>query len=210
MTTGTTQGLEGVVAAATHLSRVDGAAGRLTIAGYDVEDLAPHAIFEQVAYLLWYGRLPDVQELEVLTADLSARRRPPAATLGLLREAARHAIPVMDALRMAASTLSLDRRESPEDDARTLVATFPAIVGAYWRLRNGQEPIEPKVRSSHAEHCLHQIFEAATSGPSAPAGSKRISTPSAITASTRRRSPLASLSQLRPIWFPPLQVRSAP
>ena len=158
MTTGTTQGLEGVVAAATHLSRVDGAAGRLTIAGYDVEDLAPHATFEQVAYLLWYGRLPDVQELEALTADLAARRRPPAATLGLLREAARHGIPVMDALRMAASTLSLDRRESPEDDARTLVATFPAIVGAYWRLRNGQEPVEPKVGSSHAGHCLHQIF----------------------------------------------------
>jgi citrate synthase len=59
---------------------------------------------------------------------------------------------------MAASTLSLGRQESPEEDARTLVAAFPAIVGAYWRLRNGEEPVEPRDGLSHSEHCLHQIF----------------------------------------------------
>ena len=152
------QGLEGVVAATTRLSRVDGLAGRLTIAGYDVEELAPRATFEEVAHLLWQGALPNAQELNALTADLSSRRRPPPATLILLREAAKHSIPVMDALRMAAATLSLGRDESPEEDARTLVAAFPAIVGAYWRLRNGQEPVEPREGLSHSEHCLHQIF----------------------------------------------------
>jgi citrate synthase len=64
----------------------------------------------------------------------------------------------MDALRMAASTLSVGRKESPEDDAHTLVAAFPAIVGAFWRLRNGQEPVEPRAELSHSEHCLNQIF----------------------------------------------------
>ena len=53
------EGLEDVVAASTRLSDVDGEAGRLTIAGYAVEDLAPFATFEEVAYLLLHGRLPD-------------------------------------------------------------------------------------------------------------------------------------------------------
>ncbi len=153
-----TQGLEGVVAATTRLSCVDGLAGRLTIGGYAVEELAPRARFEEVAHLLWCGRLPNAQELRDLDADLSSRRRLPSATSALLRETARHSIPAMDALRMAASTLSLNRKESPDDDARTLVATFPAIVGGYWRLRNGQEPIEPREDLPHSEHCLHQIL----------------------------------------------------
>jgi citrate synthase len=151
-------GLEGVVAATTRLSRVDGLAGRLTIAGYDVDELAPRATFEEVAHLLWHGRLPTPPELDAVKADLASRRRPPSATLTLLREAARRSIPVMDALRMGAATLSLGRTEAPEDDARTLVAAFPAIVGAYWRLRNGQEPVEPREDLSHAEHSLSQVF----------------------------------------------------
>ena len=52
------EGLEGVVAASTRLSHVDGEAGRLTLAGYAVEDLAPQASFEEVAYLFLHGRLP--------------------------------------------------------------------------------------------------------------------------------------------------------
>ena len=56
------EGLEDVVAASTRLSHVDGEAGRLTIAGYAVEDLAPYAPFEEVAYLLLHGRLPEPLE----------------------------------------------------------------------------------------------------------------------------------------------------
>jgi citrate synthase len=123
-----------------------------------VEELAPRATFEEVVYLLWHGSLPNAEQLRALTADLSARRRPPAPTLRLLREAAKDGVPPMDALRMAASTLSVGRKESPEDDARTLVAAFPAIVGAYWRFRNGAEPVEPVAELSHAEHCLNQVF----------------------------------------------------
>src|SRR4051812_44394451 len=109
--TETPQGLEGVVAATTRLSHVDGQAGRLTIAGYDVDDLAPRATFEEVVHLLWYGTLPNPQQLAALKADLAGRRRLPAATLTLLREAAKQSTPVMDTLRMAAATLSLGRKE---------------------------------------------------------------------------------------------------
>lgn len=152
------QGLEGVAVAATRLSRVDGLAGRLTIAGYDVEDLAPHATFEEVAYLLWRAKLPGRAELAALKRDLSSRRPLPSATMALLRDAARESVPAMDALRMAAATLSLGRSESPEAAARTLVAAFPTVVGSYWRLQNKQDPVEPREDLSHAEYALHQIF----------------------------------------------------
>src|SRR5262245_49696323 len=152
------EGLDGVVAASSRLSMVDGAAGRLILAGYPMEEIAPQASFEEVAHLLWSGRLPNRQELKDLSARLASRRRLPPSTSALLREAARNAVPMMDALRMAASTLSIGRRESPEEDALAVVAAFPAIVGGYWRLRNGQEPIEPCEDLSHAEHYLHQVF----------------------------------------------------
>ena len=151
-------GLEGVIATSTRLSLVDGRGGRLILAGYAVEEIAPRAKFEELAHLLWYGELPTTRALRDLSMELASRRRLPPATLTLLREAARHSTPAMDALRMATSTLSLGRQASPEEDARMLVAVFPAVVGAYWRLRSGKEPLEPREDLSHAEHCLHQIF----------------------------------------------------
>ncbi|HEU0178545.1 MAG TPA: citrate synthase/methylcitrate synthase [Blastocatellia bacterium] len=154
----TPEGLEGVVAASTRLSLVDGANGRLILSGYSMEEIAPRASFEEVTHLLWSGRLPNRQELKDLSARLASRRRLPPGTCALLRDAAGNAVPVMDALRMAASTLSIGRSESPEEDALAVVAAFPAIVGGYWRLRNGQEPLEPREDLSHAEHYLHQIF----------------------------------------------------
>ena len=57
-----TDGLDGVIAACTRLSEVDGEAGRLTLMGYAVEDLAPRASFEEVAYLFLEGRLPEPSE----------------------------------------------------------------------------------------------------------------------------------------------------
>ena len=151
-------GLEGVVAAATRLSRVDGEAGKLILAGYAVEEIAPRASFEEMAYLLWHGSLPNASELKDMAVDLASRRCLPPVTLALLREAARNAVPVMDALRMAAGTLSLGHAESPEEQARTLVASFPSIVGAYQRLSSGQEPLKPRADLSHAQYCLHQMF----------------------------------------------------
>lgn len=158
MATEQKSGLEGVVAAETRLSRVEGEAGRLTLAGYAVEEIAPRARFEEMAHLFWYGRMPDAQELERLAADLSTRRRLPPATITVLREAARNAVPAVDALHMATATLRSGPRHPPEEEARMLVASFPSMVGSYWRLRNGLEPLEPRLEMSHAEFCLHQIF----------------------------------------------------
>src|SRR2546429_490803 len=149
--------LEGVVATSTRLSHVEGEAGRLTIAGYAVEDLAPQARFEEVAYLLLHGRLPESSELVRFTQDLAGRRALPRAGLDVLREAAAAQVPPMDMLRMATALLSLGRQENPVDDALTAIASFPTIVGAYWRMRSGAAPVAVRPDLPHAAHYLHQL-----------------------------------------------------
>jgi citrate synthase len=157
------EGLEDVVAASTRLSCVDGEAGRLTIAGYAVEDLAPYATFEEVAYLLLRGRLPDHSECGRFAQDLAGRRALSRAGTQILHEAAAAHVPPMDALRMAAPVLSLGREENPVDDAMTAIASFPTIVGAYWRLRSGVDPVPVRCDIPHAAHYLHQLFGATPS-----------------------------------------------
>src|SRR4029077_15831152 len=97
------------------------------------EDLAPHASFEEVTYLLLHGRLPQQPECVAFTRDLAQRRALPTAAIDVLRQAAAAKAPPMDALRMAAPILSLGRQENPMEDALTAIAAFPTIVGVYWR-----------------------------------------------------------------------------
>jgi len=108
---------------------------------------------------LWNGALPGSSELAAFTRRLAARRALPAATLDLLRAAARRRVPVMDALRMAAGTLSLAEGagEDPREDAVTLVAAFPAIVASYWRLLAGKEPLAPRPDLGHTASFLYLL-----------------------------------------------------
>ena len=69
----------------------------------------------------------------------------------------------MDALRMAAPVLSLGREENPRDDALTAIASFPTVVGVYWRLRSGEAPVPVRSDLPHAAHYLHQLTGAAPS-----------------------------------------------
>ena len=72
MTNEIKEGLEGVVAARTRLSGIDGEKGRLWLAGFSLEELAANAHFEEMAYLLWHGQLPDCEQLEAFRARLSS------------------------------------------------------------------------------------------------------------------------------------------
>src|SRR5437867_1192006 len=92
------RGLEGIVSHATSLSEVDGLAGRLTIGGYDIHDLVGRVSFEEAAYLLWYGALPDRRQLDALRQRMAQARRLPAAILDVLRGPA-HEASGMHALR---------------------------------------------------------------------------------------------------------------
>src|SRR4029453_14504649 len=153
----TAGGLEGVVAASTRLSRVDGEAGHLTIAGYAGDDLPPPATFEEVAYLLLHGRLPDAAERAAFTQDLASRRELPAIVHAVLRDAAAGAAPAMDAPRVGAPLLSLGREDDPDDHALTAIAAFATIVGAYGRYRGGEAAGPIRTDLSHAAHYLHQL-----------------------------------------------------
>ena len=152
-------GLEGVVAAQTRLSSVDGQAGELIIAGFPVEELAGRATFEETIYLLWHDTLPTAEQLGELRQRLAERRTLPEATLDLLRAAAAQESDSMDVLRMAASTLSLQTKgvNDPQQEALTLVACFPTIVAAYWRLRHGHAPIGPRADLSQAANFLYML-----------------------------------------------------
>ena len=152
-------GLEGVVVAATRLSEVDGERGRLIIGGYPVEELAPHAHFEEVLFLLWHGRLPSPSERTALAEALAARRALPEATQALLDDAARRAVPAMDALRMGVASLSLQAhagsdRDAALDDAVTLVAAIPTAIATYWRLREGRRLPALRRDLGHVAHFL--------------------------------------------------------
>jgi len=145
-------GLEGVVAARTRLSDVDGERGELILAGYRVDELAGRATFEEVTWLLWHGTLPSAGEAETFRVALASRRSLPAPTLSLLRACALRRLDAMDALRTAAGTLSLE-----PDDELELVARMPTIAAAYWRLRQGQEPLAPHAALGHAANFLYML-----------------------------------------------------
>jgi citrate synthase len=156
------RGLEGVVAARTRLSHVDGQAGQLIIGGYELAELAGRVSFEEAAHLLWMGALPGREKLEALRVEMAALRDVPASTMEVLR-AAREAAPI-DALRMACATLSLGLREegeiSPAGDlarAKLLTARFPTLVAAHARITAGKEPIPPRADLAHAANFLHMV-----------------------------------------------------
>jgi citrate synthase len=153
------RGLEGIVAAATQIAEVNGEQGRLTFRGYDIRELAGRTSFEEVAYLLWHGKLPNRTEFEALRAEMSAARELPEPALAALRVLSPHATG-MDILRMGASMLSIGDADLNTPDlasnqrrAARLQAQMPALVAKTWRLRNGQEIVPPK-----PEHGLAQSF----------------------------------------------------
>jgi citrate synthase len=145
-------GLEGVVAASTRLSDVDGERGELVIAGFPIGELAEHATFEETTWLLWHGDLPSARELDTFRADLAAQRALPASTIALLRECAHGGVDPMDALRIAAGTISMTA-----GDARAIVARGPTIVAAFWRLRQGADPLAPRPDLGHAANYLYLL-----------------------------------------------------
>lgn len=151
-------GLEGVIAAETRLSRVNGLLGELIIGGYRIDDLAPNTSFEEVVYLLWHDYLPNADELAQFQAELASLRTVSPLVLETLTEAAAQNLSVMDALRMGAGLVSLTvNPDSTQFAAKALIATFPTIVAAYWRLLQGQTAIEPDDKLSHAANYLYML-----------------------------------------------------
>ncbi|MBW3634137.1 MAG: citrate/2-methylcitrate synthase [Chloroflexi bacterium] len=156
------EGLEGVVAASTALSHVFGEEGKLVYRGFDIHELAGKASFEEVAYLLWMGQLPTRGELADLLQRLGEQRPLPTQVIDVIRDLPATAAP-MDALRTGVSALGASDAgqfdDVPDlDEAISLTAKFPGILAAFFRLRQGLEPVSPRSEHNTAQSYLYQLF----------------------------------------------------
>lgn len=139
-------GLAGVIADETAISKVMPETNSLTYRGYAVEELCAHCDFEQTAYLLLHGELPDAEQLAAFAAAERARRVLPWKVQQSIMMSAADAHP-MDVLRTAVSVLGAeDARAAGDDLARVidLYARIPTIVAMDYRRRRGEEPIAPR------------------------------------------------------------------
>ncbi|MGA7306792.1 MAG: citrate synthase [Rhodothermales bacterium] len=157
------KGLENVVALESELSYVDGQAGDLVYRGYHIHDLAENVGFEETAYLLWNGSLPNRSQLAEVTRQLQAERDVPEEIIAFLRSTPGDAEPSA-VLRTGASALALFDPEaqdaSPEANYRKavrLTARLPTILAAYDRLRRGLEWIPPRREGTQAEEFLYML-----------------------------------------------------
>jgi citrate synthase len=156
-------GLHDVVIATSEICDIDGEKGTLVYRGYNIHDLAERSTFEEVVYLLWYGRLPKAEELEEFELQLAGNRSLPPEILDLLKR-----LPVpqhpMETLRTAVSALSLydpDANDMTEEANRRkalrLTAQMGTLVAAFRRIREGRDPLSPVPKLSHAANFLYML-----------------------------------------------------
>ena len=153
-------GLEGVVAGETAICTL---AGGLQYRGYAVEELADQASFEEVAYLLLHGELPDRGQLDGFRVRLAAVGPLPPALVAALR-AMPPATPMMDAMRTGASMLAHwdgdvadNSHEANVRKAERLLAQLPMVLAARHRLASGREPVPPAAERGLAANLLWML-----------------------------------------------------
>lgn len=164
------KGLEGIVAARTGLSLVDGEKDELYYLGIPIQELIAHSTFEEVVFLLFFRKLPTRSELDGFSKELASLRTLPNEILNFLNEFPRSANP-MAMLRTMVSALGLFdphadalSREANLQKAKRLVAVMPTIIAAFHRVRLKQKVIHPKKVHSIAENFL-LMLHGKTSSP---------------------------------------------
>jgi citrate synthase len=156
-------GLEDVIAGESRICFIDGDKGILAYQGYNVHELAPNATFEEVCYLLWFGRLPKKSELDDITRQMASTRAIAPQVTNALKAFPKTALP-MEVLRTAVSMLSMYDSEaedmSPEANLRKairLTAQTSTIVTAFDRIRNGKEPLDPRPELGHSANFVYSL-----------------------------------------------------
>jgi citrate synthase len=157
-----TKGLEGIVATTSSISSIID--DTLTYVGYDIDDLAENATFEEVIYLLWHRKLPNSAQLAELTTQLAENAGLPKEVLEHFKMYAIDKVHPMAALRTAISLLGLydDQADDMSVDANylkaiRLQAKIPSIVTAFARVRKGLEPVAPRTDLSFAANFLYML-----------------------------------------------------
>ncbi|MDA1192709.1 MAG: citrate synthase [Candidatus Poribacteria bacterium] len=156
-------GLEGVVFTETGVCFIDGTVGHLLYRGYDIQDVAEHLSFEEVAYLLWLGKLPNRQELETLHGQFAAERDIPSIAYDVIDALPPNTVP-MDGLRTVVSFLSGTDPELDDNSADAnyrkavrLTAKAPTIMAAVHRRHFGLDPVIPQPTGSLAYNFLYML-----------------------------------------------------
>ena len=156
------RGLKGVYFDRSPCTFIDGKAGELRYRGYSIHDLAEHSSFEETAWLLLNGDLPNGQQFAAFDAELKSSRKLSAAVIDIIR-LIKSAHP-MDVLRTAASALSAfdpettdNSREATLRKAVRLTSQVPMIVAAHSRIRAGEEPITADQALGHAANLLWML-----------------------------------------------------
>ena len=156
------KGLEGIVATQSAISSIID--DTLTYVGYDIDDLATNASFEEVVYLLWHQRLPKEDELAELKQQLADNMSIPQEVLDHFKTYPIDKVHPMAALRTAISLLGLydDKAEDMSDEANyekaiKLQAKIATVVTAFSRVRKGLEPVAPKSELGYAANFLYML-----------------------------------------------------
>ncbi|MGA2354666.1 MAG: citrate synthase [Terriglobales bacterium] len=154
------KGLEGIVATTSSICYIDGERGVLAYRGYDIHDLADHSTFEEVCYLLWFGHLPNADELRQLKQRMAEERKLDASIFYRLQLVPKH-VPPMDVLRTLVSALSYYDPENTKNDhdaninkAIRLTSQLSMLVANYDRIRKGHPVVSPDRSLSHAANFL--------------------------------------------------------
>src|SRR6202167_1298304 len=157
------KGREGIVSTNSTICYIDGDQGVLAYRGIDIHELAERSTFEEVCYLLWFGRLPNSGGVGEFSPRLAQERHLDPAIVDLLRSAPRHALP-MDVLRTAVSSLAFYDPENTKNDhdaninkAIRLTSQIPVIVASYDRIRKGKNLVEADRSLSHSANVLLQL-----------------------------------------------------
>ncbi|MFN8730984.1 MAG: citrate/2-methylcitrate synthase [Planctomyces sp.] len=157
------KGLEGIVAAETKISFIDGEKGGLEYIGIPIGELASHSTFEETVFLLWNGRLPNKAELAAFTAEIRKRYELPAGMEQRLLALPRDAKP-MHMIRTMVSALSMHDHTPDANDipslrskALNILARVPTLLAYFHRYRSGMPLVRPDVNLSVAENFLYML-----------------------------------------------------
>ncbi len=157
------EGLDGVYITRSTICKVDGQQGKLYYRGYKIEDLAEKSSYEEVCFLLLYGKLPNKTELEDFNKKLKGERKISENLKMLIKEFS--TANTLDVLRTAMSAISYDDNQPYSADeteniekAIRIISKTPTIAAAIGRLKQGKEIIEPDDSLGHAENFLYMLI----------------------------------------------------
>jgi len=151
-------GLENVIVADTELSHIGGKKPELLYRGVDVCDLAGHSSYEETAYLLWNGELPNQEEIDRFRSSLAEKRNVSRGVSEVVEHAPPDAVP-MDVLRSAVSVSSVygNVGDTEEERAISVLAKAPTALASFGRARQRKEVVEPRDDLGTAANFLYML-----------------------------------------------------